>query len=170
METLNYPERSMSGCRLAEAKESAGRPRILTHSRHPPPRSNERDNLQSLTAGEAASFTDESPLLGQRLSKIAHIRRALQKAKDPARWAPLASSTSFSAGATQRHVRNRGGEWKCAACGETLTPRAASSSFSPCSVRCGVWPIRSRTKARCGSSTRLRCPPTLPGATEPVAR
>ena len=46
---------------------------------------------------QTASFTDESPLLGQRLSKIAHIQRALQKAKDPARWAPLASSTSFQA-------------------------------------------------------------------------
>src|SRR5580693_6184298 len=58
---------------------------------------------KSLTAGETASFTDESPLLGQRLSKIAHIRRALQKAKDPARWAPLASSTSFSAQAAHFH-------------------------------------------------------------------
>jgi hypothetical protein len=81
---------------------TSGRPRILTHSRHPPPRSNERDNLQSLTAGETVS-SDESPLLGQRLSKIAHIRRALQKAKDPARWAPLASSTSFSAQAAHFH-------------------------------------------------------------------
>jgi len=53
---------------------------------------------------------------------------------------------------------------------ETLTPRAASSSFRPCSVRCGVWPIRSMMNPRCGSRIGLRCPPILPGATEPVAR
>lgn len=52
---------------------------------------------------------------------------------------------------------------------ETLTPRAASSSFSLCGVRCGVRRIRSLMKARCGSSTGLRCPPIWPGATEPVA-
>ena len=46
---------------------------------------------------------------------------------------------------------------------ETLTPRAASSSFSRCSVRCGVWPIRSRTKARCGSSTRFAVSADLAG-------
>lgn len=39
---------------------------------------------------------------------------------------------------------------------ETVTPRAASSSFSPCSVRCGVCLIRSAMKPRCGSSTRKR--------------
>ena len=49
---------------------------------------------------------------------------------------------------------------------ETFTPRAASSSFRPCSVRCGVWLIRSAMNARCGSRIGLRCPPILPGATE----
>lgn len=36
---------------------------------------------------------------------------------------------------------------------ETFTPRAASSSFSPCSVRCGVCLIRSTMNVRCGSRT-----------------
>jgi hypothetical protein len=53
---------------------------------------------------------------------------------------------------------------------ETFTPRAASSSFRPCSVRCDIWLIRSTMKARCGSSVRLRRPPILAGATEPVAQ
>jgi hypothetical protein len=51
----------------------------------------------------------------------------------------------------------------------TLTPRAASSSFRACNVRCGVWPSRSMMNARCGASTGLRYPPNSPGATEPVA-
>jgi hypothetical protein len=53
---------------------------------------------------------------------------------------------------------------------ETWTPRAASSSFSPCSVRCGVCLIRSLMKSPCGSKTRLRWPPIWPGFTDPVAR
>ena len=39
---------------------------------------------------------------------------------------------------------------------ETLTPRAASSSFSACSVKCGVWFSRFTMNTRCGSSTGLR--------------
>src|SRR6202167_1297064 len=53
---------------------------------------------------------------------------------------------------------------------ETVTPRTASSSFRRCNVRCEVCSIRSTMKARCGSKTRRRCPPILPGATLPVAR
>jgi hypothetical protein len=34
----------------------------------------------------------------------------------------------------------------------------------------GVWPSRSMMNVRCGSRTRLQCPPILPGATKPVAR
>ena len=81
------------------------------------------------------------------------------------RHGPAQGRTAFFLNRSPSRRRNS----QTALC-ETFTPRAASSSFSPCSVRCGVWPIRSRMKARCGSSTGLRCPPILPGATEPVAR
>ena len=53
---------------------------------------------------------------------------------------------------------------------DTLTPRFASMSFRPCSVRCGVRLIRSRIKSRWGSRIILRWPPILPGATLPVSR
>lgn len=43
----------------------------------------------------------------------------------------------------------------------TFIPRAASSAFSLCTGRCGVFLIRSSMNARCGSSTLLRWPPIL---------
>ena len=46
---------------------------------------------------------------------------------------------------------------------ETLTPRAASSSFSLWSVRCGVWLIRSLMKVRCEFQHRLAVPAHLAG-------
>ena len=54
---------------------------------------------------------------------------------------------------------------------ETVTPRAPQFVFQrDAASRCGVCLIRSTMNARCGSFTGLRCPPILPGATEPVAR
>jgi DNA-binding transcriptional LysR family regulator len=53
--------------------------------------------------------------------------------------------------------------------GKGAASSAASSALSPCSVRYGTWLIRPTMKARRGSRTRLRCPPILPGTTEPVA-
>ena len=41
---------------------------------------------------------------------------------------------------------------------------------SPIPLLVGVWPIRSTMNSRCGSRSRLRCPPILAGATDPVAR
>jgi hypothetical protein len=59
-----------------------------------PPRSNEGDTLHPTAAGEAAFIDDKSRFLGQRLCRIAHIGRALQKAKDPCKVESLLESAN----------------------------------------------------------------------------
>jgi hypothetical protein len=51
-----------------------------------------------------------------------------------------------------------------------LHPEPRQLRFQP--MQRQVWCLKRRCamKARCGSSNRLRCPPILPGATEPVVR
>ena len=73
---------------------------------------------------EQPALTDESLLLGQRLCKIAHIPRALQKAKDPCKVCALQGSCTH----VYWHGRLGGrGDWKSA---QRSSAWAESSSIS----------------------------------------